>query len=87
MGKEKCKHEWQVVKENPYCPISTNDSWGKLCQFVCVCLKCNKFKTIVAERIEEQVKDLKWRNEGYDAPSLPIGQKLGDENIKLVEDS
>jgi len=20
---KKCKHEWQVVRENPYCPIST----------------------------------------------------------------
>lgn len=76
---DECKHEWQVVRENPYCPIPFNDSWGNLCQFVCVCLKCNKFKTIIAERISEQI-NFEY-GEGLTPPALDKGEKLGDEKV------
>ena len=63
----KCKHEWQVMEINPYLDLPLEDQWGVKAEFVCICLKCNKFKTIDAERILEQTKGFTY-NEGCKPP-------------------
>ncbi len=65
----KCKHDWQAVKINPYLALPLEDSWGIKAEFVCVCLKCNKFKTIDAERITEQTKEFTY-DKGCEPPGI-----------------
>ena len=63
----KCKHKWGVVSIDPYVSIPINDSHGTLAEAICVCLKCEKFKTLDVERIKEQTKGFVY-NEGCEPP-------------------